>query len=188
MRLDKISLVAACAVFSLSSCIKHPGEPVRRDVLYNNETDVDSEGFSFFKFVHETAVYEVGLANQVQSTTTSAKARELANKVIETYEPIIPELEKLAGEAYVVLPDPGAVAWAAGRAGAPGDSLQMANAVNEANYIAHVQERQRLILDQFNRIDRNTHRGLSRYATEKLPVIQELYAMAGGSEDHGAHH
>jgi|GEM_PF-882514 len=188
MRLNKISLVAACAVVSLSGCVRHPGESVRRDVLFSNETDVDSEGFTFLKVVHETAVYELALANQIQSTAASPKAREVANKVIAVYEPIVPDLEQLAGESFVVLPDPGAVAWTTGRAGAPGDSLQMAGAVNETNYLAHVQERQKMLLDQFNRVNRNTHRQLRRYAADKIPAIQELYALSGGAADHGAHH
>lgn len=191
MKLDKISLIAAGAVLMLSSCVQHPGEPL----LYNNQTKVDTEGFRFFKIVHEAVVYEVGLANHISATATSPDVKKLANQVIETYQPVIPELVELATTEYVILPDPGAVVWRANGMDAPDDSLQtadMANeradVINEQNYVAHVQQKQALIVEQFNRLSRNTNRQLRDYAAEKLPTVQELYALAGGEADHGAHH
>lgn len=185
MQFQKITIVAACAALALSSCVRNPGESASRGVLYNNEIKVDSEGFSFFKVVHGTAAYEVELADYIQSTAGSSAVRELASRVVETYQSILPELVEMAAGQHVVLPDPGAPVF---HVEATTDSLQAADLVNEQNYIAHVQQQQKLILEQFTRADRNTNKVLNRYAQEKLPIIKELYAAAGGEEANGAHH
>lgn len=170
-------------VLGLGSCTKHAGEPVSRRVLYNNETNVDTEGYVFFKTAHEKAVYETELAKYVQSSTAPAAAKELAAKVVGTYEQMIPELEGLAERFFVVLPDPGVPGFSV-----PHHATDSLNSFNSDAYIEHVRHEQGAMLEQFSRIERNTAKPLRAYAHEKLPAVKELFALAGGKEDHGAHH
>ena len=194
MKWNKISLVAAGAVFLLGSCTRHSGEPVGRAVLFNNKSNVDTDAFDFYKTVHGTAAYEIGLAGEMSSKATSAQVRELAGKVVEIYESVLPELEELASSEHVLLPASGTVRWEPTETDTTaGDSLQVAatqqtDAITEQNYVAHVKHEQERILTQFNRAARNTNTHMRAYAAEKLPLIQELYTLAGGEAGHGAHH
>lgn len=167
-----------------SSCTRHAGEPVNRSELFSNATGVDSEGFTFFKSVYQKASFEVELAKYVQSTSASAEAKKLAAGIVQTYEPMIAELEEFATSVHVILPDPGTPAFAVPHHFAV-DSL---GSFDSNGYITHAQHEQGAILNQFNRIDRNTSKALKAYAKEKLPAVKEVFALAGGKEEHGAHH
>src|SRR5690606_34477917 len=138
----KNSFLVAASMLVLSSCARHPGETVRRGTLYNDETYVDTEGYTFFKSVHEKARFETALAKYIQSTSASSEAKGLASKIAETYEPLAAELESLAGTFAVILPDPGEADFVT-----PGhfqaDSL---GRIDNAGYIAHVQHEQGAIL------------------------------------------
>lgn len=182
MKLSTLSLFLVGGAILLGSCSSGE-QTANKSQLYNNATAVDSEGFDFLKTVHEKAVSEVERANYAVSVSTSSAVRELAAKVVDTYESIIPDLVDIATDAHVVLPDPGAFVWSPEASEA--DSLA---GFDDQEYIAHVQREQKLILEQFKRADRNTYKVLNRYAAEQLPAIQELYILAGGEEDHGAHH
>ncbi|MGK6349666.1 DUF4142 domain-containing protein [Parapedobacter sp. DT-150] len=185
MSFRNVSFIAAFAsAITLGSCAKHPGEPVSRAVLYNNATNADAEGYIFFKSVHQKAEFETQLAKHVQGSSASAKAKELAGKVVAIYEPIGAELESLAEAHLVVLPDPGMPGFAV----PPHFSADSLGSFDSEAYIAHVQHEQATILEQLNRADRNTDKNLRNYAKEKLPAVKELFALAGGQEDHGAHH
>lgn len=166
------------------SCTRHAGESTTRTRLYSNATDVDSEGFSFFKSVYKRAKAEVELAKYVQSSSASAEAKKLAAGIVETYEPVLSELEDLGTSFHVVVPDPSVPAFAVPHHFAA-DSL---GGFDSKGYIAHAQHEQGAILEQFNRIDRNTSAKLKAYAKEKLPAVKEVFALAGGHEEHGAHH
>lgn len=185
MNLKRLAMVAAsAAVVTLGSCTRHEGEPVSRDILYNGSSRVDSEGFEFLKAVHEKAVFETALAKYVQGTSASAEAKALAGQVIAAYEPLIAELESLGTDVYVLLPDPGTPAFTMPNHLAA-DSL---GNMDSHRYIHHVQHELAAVIAQLSRAERNTHQALRAYAKEKLPAIRELYAAAGGTEDHHAHH
>lgn len=181
----KNSFIVAASVLVLGSCAKHSGETVRRGTLFNDETYVDSEGFEFFKSVHRKARFETALAKHVQSiSTASSEARELAGKIAGTYEPVAAELEELAGDFSVILPDPGEAGFVA-----PGNfATDSVGTFDNAGYLAHAQHEQKVILEQFNRLSRNTNKELKKYAEEKAPAVKEVFAAAGGQEDHSAHH
>ncbi len=168
----------------LGSCTRHPGETARRGTLYNNETNVDSEGFVFFKSVYEKALFETALAKYIQSVPASTEAKGLAAKVVETYEPIASELAELASGYSVVLTDRTVPEFTVPHHFET-DSL---GTFDNAGYIAHVQHEQGAILEQFKRLSRNTIKELQRYAVEKVPAVNGVFAAAGGQEDHGAHH
>ncbi|MEC3881195.1 hypothetical protein [Parapedobacter sp. 10938] len=180
----KNSFLVAASLFVLGSCARHPGEAVRRGTLYNNETNVDSEGYTFFKRVNEKAQFETQLAKYVRTTAASAEAKDLAGKVVETYEPMVAELSDFAAGFSVVLVDRGELGFAVPHH-FEADTL---GAFDNAGYIAHVQHEQGAILDQFKRLSRNTIEELQHYAEEKMPTVKALYVAAGGQEDHGAHH
>lgn len=177
-------IAASLAVLVLGSCTRHQGESVSRGALYNNEGSVDTEGYTFFKLVHEKAQAETQLAKYVQTAVASAEAKDLARKIVETYEPMTTELEELAGSFSVVLPDPGMPGFAVPHH-FDADTL---GTFDGASYIAHVQHEQAAILEQFNRLSRNTSKKLREYAKEKVPAVKTLYAAAGGQEDHSGHH
>lgn len=180
----KNSFLVAASLLVLGSCTRHPGETVRRGTLYNNETHVDSEGYVFFKSVHEKAQFETELAKYIQSAPASSEAKGLAAKVVETYEPMAAELEELAETVSLVLPDPGMAGFAV-----PSHfGTDTLGTFDSAAYIAHVQHEQGAILEQFNRLSRNTNSRLQHYALEKVAGVKEVFAAAGGHEDHGAHH
>lgn len=183
MNIKNCFLIAA-SLLVLSSCVRHPGESVRRGTLYNNEGGTDSEGYTFFKRVHEKARFETQLATYVQSSPASAQAKDLAGKIVETYKPMVTELENLAGAFSVVLPDPGEPVFAV----PPHFEADSLGTFDNARYIAHVQHEQGAIMEQFKRLSRNTKKELKQYAEEKVPAVKTLYAAAGGQEDHGAHH
>lgn len=180
----KNSFLVAASVLVLGSCAKHSGETVRRGTLFNNESHADSEGFEFFKSVHEKAQFEVALAKYIQSSPASAEAKGLADKIATTYGSLATELEDLSGSFAVILPAPGEVDFVV-----PGDfQADSLGTFDNAGYIAHVQHEQGAILNQFNRLSRNTNSELKKFAEEKIPAVKELFAAAGGQEDHSAHH
>lgn len=168
----------------LGSCARHPGETVSRGTLYNSETTVDSEGYTFFKQVHEKAQFETQLAKYVSTTAASAEAKSLAGKVVETYAPMMADLSDFAATFSVLLVDQGGRGFAVPQQ-FQADTL---GSFDNAGYIAHVQHEQGAILEQFNRLSRNTIADLQHYAHEKIPAVKTLFAAAGGQEDHSAHH
>lgn len=184
MRRSNLLVIAAVGgVLFLSSC-GNSNDRADKSLLYNNATSVDSEGFDFFKTVHEKAGFELALAQHAASTSASADVKALAAKITEVYGVMIPELERLATEAAVVLPDPGTPAFQLPES-LTSDSL---GGFDDHIYLNRFVHEQKEILKQFTRADRNTYVPLNNYAGEKLPAVKELYAMAGGEEDHGAHH
>ncbi len=182
MRRSKLLFIAAVGgVLFLGAC---GNGNANKALLYNNATNVDSEGFDFFKTVHEKAAFELELAKHAASVSSSSEVKALTAKITEVYGAMIPELENMAVEAKVVLPDPGTPAFQLPEKLAT-DSL---GGFDDHAYLDHFVHAQKAILNQFKRVDRNTLILLNDYAAEKLPVVEELYAMAGGEEDHGAHH
>ena len=169
---------------SVSSCVQHDGEPMSRTRLFWNATGVDSEGFTFFKTVYEKAAFEVELAKYVQSSPASAEAKKVAAGIVQTYEPQLAELEELGTSFHVILPDPSVPAFAVPHHFA----VDSTGVFDSKGYIAHAQQEQAEILEQYNRIDRNTVKTLRAFAAEKLPAVKEAFALTGGHEEHGAHH
>lgn len=185
MKFHTITFAAAFGAVTLLGGCSQSGEPFGRHKLYLNATDTDSEAFTFMKTVHEKAVFETQLAKHVAAApTVSPEAKALAADVVKTYEPIIPELEELGVEFHVILPSPGMPGFALLRQFET-DSLTN---FNSAAYIAHVRHEQGALLEQFERLHRNTVSELRAYAAEKLPIVKTLFAAAGGDADHGAHH
>ena len=180
----KNSFLVAASLLVLGSCARHPGESMRRGTLYNNEANVDSEGYTFFKQVNEKAQFETQLAKYVRTTAASAEAKDLAGKIVETYEPMVTELADFAATFSVVLVNHGGRGFTVPHH-FEADTL---GAFDNAGYIAHVQHEQGAILEQFKRLSRNTIEDLQHYAEDKMPTVKALFAAAGGREDHGAHH
>ncbi len=184
MRRSKLAAIAAIGVVVLLGSCSSGNQEANKSQLFNSAAGVDSEGFDFFKTVHGKAVFELELAKQAASVSTSAEVKALSGKITETYSSIIPELESMAADVHVILPDPGAPVFEMPAKLVP-DSLA---GFDDHAYLEHFAHEQKVILDQFNRVDRNTYKPLNHYAKEKLPAIKALYAAAGGEEDHGAHH
>lgn len=182
MRTSNLLATATLGLGILFASCQTEGD-ANRQQLYNNFTKVDSEGFEFLKQVHEKASYEVAYAQYVATTSGFADAKALADSITYLYSEIIPQLEELAAEAHVILPDPGGLEFSAA-----GLYTDTANVFSSQDYFERFVHEQEVILDQFERASRNTYVPLRSYANEKLPQIKNLYAQAGGKEEEGAHH
>lgn len=161
-----------------ASCNSESG--ANKEQLYNNATKVDSEGYTFFKTVYQKASYELAYAEYAAANGAPAS---LTNNIKALYAEMLPELESLASEAHVIVPDPGQLVFSADELFS--DSTQVFVA---ADYQNRFVKEQQLLVDQFKRASRNTYKPLRAYAQEALPRIQQLYADAGGEAAPGAHH
>jgi hypothetical protein len=211
MKRTRLFLIGALGiVLGFSSCGGYSDGKMTNRQLYNNETFVDSEGFTFFKTAHEKAAYELAHARYAITNGATGDAKALAERIIAVYGEMVPEMEALAADKQVVLPDPGALVFNAEELqeeAATGDSTALAteetsaststsastgasgNATFDADaYLAHVKTQQAEILNQFKRASRNTEKDVRKYASEKLETVKELYKLAGGSTDEQAHH
>ena len=102
MKRTKLFLIGALGIgAAFSSCGYSDGQMTKRQ-LYNNETFVDSEAFTFFKTAHEKAAYELAHARYALEQGGTEASRALAEKIISTYTEMLPELEQLAAEKQVI--------------------------------------------------------------------------------------
>lgn len=161
-------------------------DQVTKQQLYNNATLVDSEGFTFFKVSHEKIAYELDYAKYAANSSSSSQVKSFADKLNEVYGGMLAELEELAAAKQVVLPDPGALVFNAEDFSDQADSVQVA--FDEQAYLAHALKAQSEILNQFQRASRNTDKELRQYSTDRLHAVKEVYVLAGGEEEAGAHH
>src|SRR5690606_20000677 len=184
MKLKNMLLMALPLAVAATSCTRHAGEPARRSLLFNNETNIDSDGYLFLLSVHEKAVSGVKAAEQIQSASAPEATKALASKINSLYGEMIPELEKLAEDFHVLLPDPGL----------PGFSMphhfssdSVSSGIDNESFLAYAQHEQGAILDQFQRVDRNTSKVLKKYAREKLTAVKEIYKLAGVHDAYCSH-
>lgn len=188
MKRTRLFLAGAMAVaVTFASCGYDNGK-IGKQQLYNNATFVDTEGFTFFKTAHEKMAYELAHAEYALSQGITGDARALAEKIIASYTKLLPMIDSLAVEKQVIANDPGALVFQAEHVTAETDSLEAAPAFDQAGYVAHVQKEQAAILNQFTRASRNTDKDLRKFCQDRLEMIQEIYTLAGGQVDDGAHH
>lgn len=166
----------------LSSC-NNEGS-ANKQQLYNNYTKTDTEGFTFFKSVHEKAMFEMEFAKYAATVSNDPKIASISEKISSVYTEMIPQLEELAAEAQVILPDPGTPEFEVPVLFA----LDTAASFDVDKYLKHLAKQQKEIVKQFKRASRNTNQSIRKYAGEKLPVVEELYVFVGGESDKGGHH
>ncbi len=157
-----VSLFAAA--YLAVSC-SGSGYQTRKNQLLNNVTGVDTEAFEFLKTVYEKGTHESERARRVAAQAVSGQVKDIAGRVSGLYDGILPEIERLAAETEVLIPAPGMPALP------PADTTAMA----ESDYLHTTLHEQKLILDQFKRADRNTHKGINAYAKDKLADVEQLY-------------
>ncbi len=179
MRKSNLLAVAALGLSVFFASCNSSGQPDKRQ-LYNNESKVDTEAYTFFKTVHEKAAYELAYA---EYAAANGAPQSLTNSIREVYGALLPELENIAAEAQIIIPDPGQLIFSADEL--HGDSSQ---AFVVADYQTRFIHEQGQLVDQFKRASRNTYKPLRAYAQDKLSEVQQLYVQAGGQEDNGAHH
>lgn len=187
MKTTKLFLTGALAIigFMASSCGQ--SDEVNRQHLYNNASLVDSEGMTFFKVAHEKAAYELAQANQVLTQGVSGDAKAVAEQIVATYSELLPAMEELAAKNHVILPDPGALVFSNSVETDSTDSVAVTG-VDVNNYVAHVQREHKELMNQFKRASRNTNKDVRSFGADHLAAIENIYAMAGGQVDEGAHH
>lgn len=173
-------LAVAALAFSVVFASCNSGGEANKEQLYNNATKVDSEGYTFFKTVYQKASYELAYADYAAANGAPAS---LTNNIKSLYAEILPQIEELAADAHVIVPDPGQGVFSADEL--YGDSTQV---FVVSDYQARFVKEQQLLVDQFKRASRNTYKPLRAYAQQTLPLIQQLYADAGGEEAPGTHH
>ncbi len=154
-------LASAYLVISCSGS----GYQTGKNVLLNNATGADTEAFEFLTTVYEKGTHESALARQVAAQSVSSQVKEIAARVTGFYEEVLPEIESLATQTKVLIPAPGMPAFETT------DTV----AINEKEYLHSTLHEQKLVLDQFKRADRNTHKGINAYAKERLGQMEELY-------------
>lgn len=179
MRKPNLLAVVALGLSVFFASCNSEGQ-ANKQQLYNNATKVDSEGYAFFKTVHEKASYELAYAEYAAANGAPAA---LTDNIKALYSEILPQLEALAADAHVIVPAPGQLVFAAEEL--QSDSTQTFVA---SEYQDRFVREQQALVDQFKRASRNTYKPLRAYAQETLPRVQQLYADAGGAADHGAHH
>lgn len=208
MKRTRLFLIGAMAItVTFASCGYDNGK-VGKEQLYNNATFVDTEGFTFLKTAHEKAAYELAHAQYALNQGVSGEAQALAEKIVATYTDLLPELDELGAEKQVIANDPGAFVFNAEAhydlgteaSTLPAEEEDTAETPEEAPtvtaaagfdqqaYLAHVQKEQAEILNQFERASRNTDKDLRKFAVDRLDIIKEIYTLAGGQVDEGAHH
>lgn len=163
----------------VSSC-NNPGD-VTKQQLYNNATLVDSEAFNFFKGVHEKGTNAIEMANYSNSQGATGEIKAYNDKVLEVMPAILTEMETLAADFQVVLPDPGLIRF---EAPVEGDSTQV---FGQDTYKRVYTEDAAFIYDQFKRLSRNTVKEVRAFGQEKLPIAEELYKLSGGTIDQVGH-
>lgn len=179
MRKSNLLAVAALGLSVFFASCNADGQANKRQ-LYNNESKVDTEAYTFFKSAYEKAAYELAYADYAAANGAS---QALTNGIREVYADMLPELEVIAAEAHIIIPDPGQLIFSAEERYA--DSTQV---FTVADYQAHFLKEQEFLVEQFKRASRNTYKPLREFAQNKLPQVQALYVQAGGQESDGGHH
>lgn len=179
MRKSNLLAVAALGLSVFFASCSTEGQTDKRQ-LYNNESKVDTEGYTFFKTVHEKAAYELAFA---EYAAANGAPKSLTDSISAIYVSMLPELETIAAEAQIVLPDPGQLRFSAEELF--GDSTRV---FTVSDYQSRFVNEQHLLVDQFKRGSRNTYKPLREYAQNKLSQIEQLYAQAGGEKAENNQH
>lgn len=194
MKLVKLLALAGCATFVLASCDLSVG--AKKQLKYNHTTLVDSDAYAFFQTVGGKAVYEKDYAEFIASTGASAKAKDLATKSKDFYSSLIPIIDELATEFQVNFPIRGAAQFESPLTESANEQdssssiigAQVPFVFDEEAYVQHVQKETAIVYEQLKRVSRNTNEKIRDFATSKIDEAKELYTLAGGTIDEGAHH
>lgn len=197
MKFLKLFALSGCAVFFLSSCDFSVGK--KKQLKYNHTTLTDTDGYRFFQTVGGIAAYEVDYADYAGNNATSANAKDLASKSKEVYSELLPLLDSLATKFQVDFPIRGAEVFDQAQfedvnvqeAETEADSTDTETIVEEVtslfedkSYAAHVKASAEEVLEQFDRLSRNTNNELRDFSnTELRNKIENLYQTAGGGEE-----
>lgn len=208
MKLNTLFVAGVCASALLASC--NPQTAKDNQLKYTHTSLADGDAFQFFQVVGGKVVYEADYASYVETAATSSQVKQLAAKVKEVYSSIIPTLDSLATVNQVDFPVKGAALFVApGAADAVASTAHHHEAdsahadhgthtehaahghsagYSDEAYLHHVQHETAVIKDQFERLSRNTNKGLRTFAEDNTEKIAELFKLAGGKEDAHAHH
>lgn len=201
MKSIKLLALAGCATFLFVSC--DPSVGAKRQLDYNQATLVDSEGYAFFQEVGSRAVYENDYANYVLEQGSSDANKQLAQKVKDFYEGLLPELEELAFSFQVNFPISGAAQFSTDEFATTrevetlevdslGEEVVVTNTVveegfSDEGYQEHVRAEAEAVVKQFQRIERSTSKTLRSYARENIEQAESLLVAAGGEVPHAGH-
>ncbi|WDF67718.1 hypothetical protein PQ465_15565 [Sphingobacterium oryzagri] len=210
MKLNTLFVAGICASALLASC--NPQTAKDNQLKYTHTSLADGDAYQFFQKVGGKAVYEADYATYMETAgSSSAAVKQLAARVKEFYGSIIPTLDSLAIVNQVDFPIKGAKLFVAPSESATVAATQTAAtdsahvdhiaahgahaahghgaaAIGEDAYMQHVQHETAVVKDQFQRLSRNTDKGLRTFAEANLEKIAELYKLSGGKEDGHAHH
>ncbi len=194
MKLNTLFVASVCAGALLASC--NPKTANENQLKFTHTSLVDGDAFQFFQLVGAKVAYEVDQATYVAGVATSPQAKEVAAKVKDVYGSLLSTLDSLATSNQVDFPIKGAAPFVAPQAGgaivetlADSTSAPVASvAFSDEGYVHHVQHEAAIIKDQFDRLSRNTNKGLRDFAQANLKKVNEVFTLAGGKEDAHAHH
>ncbi len=181
MKRTRLFLLAAFGLsIAFTSCNNY-GE-YGRQKAYNNATTADSEAFKFYKTAFEKMTYAVDFA-KYSSNLGNSEIQALNNRILEVYPAYLTEMEAMAADDQVVLPDPGMPAFTVPSA----FQVDSVTVFDPAAYASYMEKEHAEILKEFKRASRNTDLDVREYAKERLPVIEELYKLSGGTTEEGGH-
>lgn len=196
MKFLKLFALSGCAVFFLSSCDFSVGK--KKQLEYNHTTLTDTDGYRFFQTVGSIAAYEVDYADYAGNNATNANAKDLASKSKEVYAELLPLLDSLATKFQVDFPIKGGEVFDQAQfenlnvqeVEAEADSTdteiveEVTSLFEDEDYAAHVKANAEEVLEQFDRLSRNTNNELRDFSnTELKNKIEDLYQTAGGGEE-----
>lgn len=195
MKVLRLFALSGCAVFFLSSCDFSVGK--KKQLEYNHTTLTDTDGYRFFQSVGGIAAYEVDFAKYVSGASSDAAAQDLASKSQSVYAALLPLLDSLATKFQVDFPIKSAAVFneedfeqttVQEKEVVENDSTIVetietkTSSFKDSDYAAHVRNNAAEVLDQFERLSRNTHSELREFSKIDLRnQVEDLYQAAGGN-------
>lgn len=174
--------LAASVLLAMNACTTVGDNKKPANLYYLNATKADSEAYTFFRTVYQTASDEVAFAKEVDARG-SGEAKQLAGKVSAQYKELLEEVAQLATDADVLIPQIGFSKFEL----AHGLDSAETNVLDEA-YLQTSIKNQKKVIAQFKQVERNTSAPLKHYAKEVLPTLEETLSSIAPSEGHAAHH
>jgi len=177
-KINTFALSALVASISLMGC---KGTGTQKEILYNNYTGTDTEGFNFLKESYHHAGYQQFAAKHIDD-------QALANAISTTYAEISQNLIELGNYNNVLIPSINEVSFEEAAISENTDSLTVVEnslvdslATIETTVdpqteisIEKIIGSQEKLIHQFENASENTNRSIRQYAQETLPKLEEL--------------
>jgi len=165
-----LSLSAFACALSITSCTTVGGEmhSSTSPLYYQNETNADTEEYTFLRSVYELANHEIEFAKIINERGSSANVKSLAQQISTQLKEVQTKISTLSEQSHVLVPYPGMsdLTLADGLDSAQGPALEKA-------YIEQSLHNQEEIIHQVKTVEGNTKKSVRDYAEELLPTLEK---------------